>query len=350
MDKNTPNIKVVLAAALITFLLYNSGFLVVLTPFPFLFTTIMYGKRVGKSVAFATFALALLTYLFIWPLFHSLSETSSLAKLVYIIPGAGAAETFGPKSVILFGLLYLAYFFIFGYFFAQGCLKKRNIGKLLTKSVGYSFGFAVLVFILLQIMGFNLYEKMGLYMQHMVDEIIKAQEVAGVANEQAFLIKRDAKEIIALSLSMMPAGVFLFSLFVGLANFVLLRWMVRTPEKLSFLGDTKKFSLPHQLVWFSIAVGFLFFVERYLLHINGLSMVLLNVVIACVAIYFLQGLVIVSFYASNVRSRFFKIFLYISIVLFMQFTVPIIAILGFTDLWVDFRRLNRQEKRIIKGV
>jgi hypothetical protein len=92
---------------------------------------------------------------------------------------------------------------------------------------------------------------------------------------------------------------------------------------------------PDRLVWGGILGGFLIVTK-----VSPLVTIGLNAVILMVAIYFLQGLAVVSFWfrKNNVPLGFRMIgYAMIGIIQFLFFLV---TALGLFDIWIDFRKLR----------
>ncbi len=110
------------------------------------------------------------------------------------------------------------------------------------------------------------------------------------------------------------------------------------------LHESKTFRMPDGFVWFIIASGLAFFADHYLLHAGWLKTVGLNGLIAFGAIYFFQGLAVVSFYLGRVRMKFVRIAAYMSIIIFFQSMGLVLVGLGLADVWLHFRDRPRLQK------
>lgn len=339
-------LKVAGIAAGVTCLLFSSGFLVFFTPFPLYFVTTVYGRVARKVTIIITLAAALVFYLLLLPLMQNLAGEWGMAGLIFLLPGAGLAKAFNITSAQYFGLFYMAYFLLFGYLFSEGMIKKWSLTRWFAIPVFAAFALLVMAALLPGLAGVSVLDGMHQYMKSILDEMISAQEAAGLAGERIFAIKQNADDIINFSLSIIPSVVFLLGLMVAAANQVLARWMIKKPERFAHFGDISRFSVPQHLVWITIMLGFLFYADRYFFNSRIVSVVTLNCLIVCGGIYFLQGLIIVSFHLSRLHGRWLKTSIYLSIFFFIQATAPALIIIGFTDLWIDFRRLIRKEGKV----
>jgi uncharacterized protein YybS (DUF2232 family) len=116
----------------------------------------------------------------------------------------------------------------------------------------------------------------------------------------------------------------------------------RFPEKRAqwlSLASPREWKAPEFLIWGLIVSGFVMFIPGVELF-RTLAANLLLVFGAC---YFFQGLAIIAFYLNkNKIPRFVRGVVYLFIVFQQIFTLLVVG-LGLFDLWVDFRRLRKQD-------
>ncbi|MGQ9669285.1 MAG: DUF2232 domain-containing protein [Desulfosoma sp.] len=96
-------------------------------------------------------------------------------------------------------------------------------------------------------------------------------------------------------------------------------------------------SAPEGLVWAVIAAGFLLLVSSFSLKVLGA-----NVVIALGAVYLLQGVAIAAYYFRRWRVPRLVQALSYTLIFFQQFVGLAVALMGFFDTWIDFRRLKKK--------
>ncbi|MDO9111183.1 MAG: DUF2232 domain-containing protein, partial [Desulfatirhabdiaceae bacterium] len=130
------------------------------------------------------------------------------------------------------------------------------------------------------------------------------------------------------------------ALFVTWVNLLMTRSLVRfrglkTPN----FGSLTRWKSPEILVWVVIAGGVMLLIPVKTLKIIGL-----NIVLGLIMIYFIQGISIVSFYFDKRKfPRMLRGVLYALIGVQQVFSMLVIG-LGFFDLWIDFRKINKNEK------
>ncbi|HLO25294.1 MAG TPA: YybS family protein, partial [Geobacteraceae bacterium] len=116
---------------------------------------------------------------------------------------------------------------------------------------------------------------------------------------------------------------------VGLNLLVLTKLSGRLPA-LPATGDFRSFKNPEQLVWVLIAAGFAMLVKNP--HVATAA---LNVLIVTVALYFIQGMAVIShFFARYAVPKFVRVIFYVLLAL-QFYLVVAIAALGLFDIWGD---------------
>lgn len=140
-------------------------------------------------------------------------------------------------------------------------------------------------------------------------------------------------------LRIFPALLILTLWLEGIVNILLLRRiMSRTSAGDGGIVVSPEFSTwmcPDKLVWAGILGSFLIMTK-----VSPLLTIGINTVILLLAVYFLQGIAIVSFFfkKKNVPLGFRVIgYMLIGIIQFLPFLV---AALGLFDIWIDFRKLR----------
>ncbi len=108
------------------------------------------------------------------------------------------------------------------------------------------------------------------------------------------------------------------------------------PPKLSTLPE---WHAPNWLVWIFIAGGGLSFLPQT--HISFLG---INIFLVASFVYFLQGLAIVSFFFQSKGISFFFRWLFYFLIAIQQIVMIAIAMVGFFDIWIDFRKYFRKDQ------
>jgi uncharacterized protein YybS (DUF2232 family) len=169
---------------------------------------------------------------------------------------------------------------------------------------------------------------------------IEMHEKMGFPQESIAVLKERTPEIAETVLHLLPAAAFVSLGLIVLFNVVLLcrRFPEERPRWVA-LVSLREWKAPDFLVWGVIVSGFAMFIPG-LESVKTLAANLLLVFGAC---YFFQGLAIIAFYFNkNNVPRFVRGVVYLFIVFQQIFTIRVVG-LGLFDLWVDFRRLRKQD-------
>jgi uncharacterized protein YybS (DUF2232 family) len=169
---------------------------------------------------------------------------------------------------------------------------------------------------------------------------LKMHEQFGFSGESAELVRKSSAEIVDFILQMTPALLFAVLAIVILVNLILLARQFPVDRSLFLsLGDLREWKSPEPLVWLFIFSGFLSLISSAW----GLRTVAMNLFLASGAVYFFQGLAIVAYYFHHKNVPFFLRSLGYILIALEQLFVLLVVGLGLFDLWVDFRRLRKQD-------
>jgi uncharacterized protein YybS (DUF2232 family) len=169
---------------------------------------------------------------------------------------------------------------------------------------------------------------------------VEMHEKMGFPQESIAVLKERAPEIATMILHLLPAAAFVSLGLIVLLNVVLL--CRRFPEKRPHwvaLVTMREWKAPEFLVWGVIVAGFAMFLPG----LESIRTFAANLLLVFGACYFFQGLAIIAFYFDkNNVPRFVRGVVYLFIVFQQIFTVIVVG-LGLFDLWIDFRRLKKQD-------
>jgi uncharacterized protein YybS (DUF2232 family) len=138
---------------------------------------------------------------------------------------------------------------------------------------------------------------------------------------------------------LIPAITISLTLIMAWLN-LLLSKSLQVISRLQFYDfrSLNQWKAPEHLVWFAIGCGLLLVLSG-----NGLRLISISGLLVLMVVYFFQGIAIVSFYFEKKRfPRLLKIFMY-SIIAVQQILLFFIIGLGFFDIWMNFRKLDRKE-------
>lgn len=338
--------KTIALGAALSMLLYGSGFLVFLSPLPIFYVHMFYGKKAGVVSAFFAMAMLVVAYVVFLPMAAGYLEKWPALNLFVALPGAGLAPSFSFHAVQGFGIGYYLYYIMIGLLLGEGVSRKWNAARW----IGYSTLLPLLAiaatFLLMQtVLHADIIGGLKSYMTVVIDEMVKAKGQFG-SSSQLDILKQYSAQIIDVSVRIVPATIVISTFFVVVGNALIGRWLSKQPAMFSHLPEVRNWRVPDHLVWAVIISGALFFADVFIVNTGWLKYFAINLLIVLAGVYFIHGLIIVSFLLKT-RPLLIKIFVYAGILLFFQVMGLIFIALGFTDLWFDFRRLDKTVK--VKG-
>jgi uncharacterized protein YybS (DUF2232 family) len=180
----------------------------------------------------------------------------------------------------------------------------------------------------------------NLYVRQNLELTLELYRHMSMPEETLQTLSRSLETIQYVLVRVIPGMAVMSALFVTWVNLLMTRSLVKfrglkTPD----FGSLTQWKSPEVLVWVVIAGGVML-----LIPVKTLKIVGLNIVIALIMIYFIQGISIVSFYFDKRKfPRFLRWVLYGLIGVQQLFSLLVIG-LGFFDLWIDFRKINKNEK------
>ena len=160
----------------------------------------------------------------------------------------------------------------------------------------------------------------------------------GMSEENVQLISQSLDKIQHVLVTIIPALVSTSALFVAwisilLAKPVLISRSLYYPD----FGPLNLWKAPDYLVWVVIGCGLALFLPIPVIKIIGL-----NGLLILMTVYFFQGIAIVSYYFNKKRfPKILRVFLYTLMALQQLILLAVIG-LGFFDLWINFRKLDKQ--------
>ncbi|MFH2066027.1 MAG: DUF2232 domain-containing protein [Pseudomonadota bacterium] len=168
---------------------------------------------------------------------------------------------------------------------------------------------------------------------------LKVYESVGMSTESIQLFSDNFDRIRHDLVRLIPAITISLTLTMAWLNLLLSR-SLQVISRLQFYDfrSLNQWKTPEHLVWFAIGCGLLLILSE-----NGLRLISISSLLVLMIVYFFQGIAIVAFYFEKKRfPRLLKIFMY-SIIAVQQILLFFIIGLGFFDMWMNFRKLDRKE-------
>jgi len=158
----------------------------------------------------------------------------------------------------------------------------------------------------------------------------------GMPEENIHMISSSMESFQYVLIRIFPALAIASTLFIIWTSLMLAKPLLKT-RNLFYpdFGQLNLWKTPEHLVWIAIACGILLLIPDKAVRLMGL-----NGIIILMTIYFFQGMAIVSFYfAKKQFPRLLRFFLY-SLIAIWQVILLIVVILGFFDIWFNFRKVE----------
>ena len=338
MTKNpaTQELRTCAIGAVASVLLYASGFLVLFTPLPLLYVFINKGRRAGVLSSAIAVAIVVLLYIALLPILGA--KAAEGGAMILMFPGVGLMEQAGMAKIQFFGAAYYLFFCSIAVTLSEGARRNWSVTRWVGTTIGVGIGCIIIMALAAQVAtGASLLTGVQDYVQRAVTEFTEINCATGSQTFQARYLIEHGSEIAKAITSLMPSLVFVFVLLAVVLNMLVSRRLAKVPHALRRLRETVTFRLPDQFVWFVVGGGVVFFANYYLFHDNMLKAVAVNVIIAMGAIYFFQGFAVVTFFLGRLRSRFMRLVVYLSIIIFFHTAALMLAGIGLADVWVHFR-------------
>lgn len=326
--------KAILIAALVAFVLYMSGFLVILTPMPLMYAAIVRGKDAGIMTTAISALLVAVVYFVVMPTGGAIS-----GAIAYLpAPGAGLANFMPHGFLPLFGIGF------FGFFAAIALTLSHCVGKrLILSQWGSRALLAGLAVVAVTIALANIFCEPGFiagvksFTMSALNEVIKANEVGGMSNPQFTLIANNAEKVAGSVIEVLPALVFVYAVITVAINLMLSRRFIKIKNSMSHIPGVTRFRLSDWVIWPVISSGVIFFANSYFLHSAAVGTMALNCLIGLGVLYFLQGMAVTVYFLQRVRFSLLRTIAYVAMIIFLQTVSVGFIVLGIADVWADFR-------------
>jgi uncharacterized protein YybS (DUF2232 family) len=161
------------------------------------------------------------------------------------------------------------------------------------------------------------------------------------SDERIDMVAQSMEGIVYVMLRILPAIAVVSTLLVVWTNLLVARPLLRSKQlHCPEFGTLNEWKAPEPLVWVVIASGGLLLVSH-----KGLTLLGVNGLIIMMMVYFFQGIAIVSFYFE--KKQFPKVLrgILYGLIAIQQLVLLLVIVLGFFDMWIDFRRIKKGVNR-----
>jgi uncharacterized protein YybS (DUF2232 family) len=162
--------------------------------------------------------------------------------------------------------------------------------------------------------------------------VMKSYKTLGVSEKEINTLSENLKNLTYTITRIMPSLMIMFYGSIFFLNLPIMERLTKVKFKNFNLID---FTSPFPVIWGFIISGF----GIFLLNKSFIWWILLNVFISTSFIFLIQGFGVVEHWFRKLNySRLMKNFFYV-LILFSQFLLVTIAIIGLFDNWFDFRKI-----------
>jgi len=256
------------------------------------------------------------------------------------IPGLTVIVMLVTLGKISFDALFFVELLILGFVLSE--LFERNLS--IEKTVLYACGTVIttaLGCLLLygNISGSGMVTMISNYVARNLDMTLTLYQGMGMSEKNIEIISNSLDQIQYVLVRIIPALAVVSTLFVTWATLLLARPML-VGRKLLYpdFGPLNEWKAPDHLVWGAIGCGLVL-----LLPNSGIKLIGINGLLILMAVYFFQGIAIVSFFFEKKQfPRMLRFFIY-SLVAVQQIMLLLVIGLGFFDMWLNFRKLSENK-------
>lgn len=322
MQTVTKQLQKALITSVLTLFFYLSGIFAIATPLPLLYLSLTEDKTTWRISVLFLFLFAFLFYLHLLPFFV---QSGDIARIRFL------------------GLAYLYSYMVVTFFLSLAIWRRWSWNQFgLHGALGTT---AILCLTGLLVQQFGLFDVRGLIallLQEAYQLLEKVVQTPEFRKDQeltlAFLSQM--RIWIAFVPKLLPAFIFIVTLTVSLCNVGLLKIFRKIAPRLHTLGEFQKWELPHSCLWILLAAGSGYFLNDYLLRLPWVKIAALNLLLAALFVYGLQGLGILGYWLRRF-SPLFRWGIYGLVMVFLQIGGLVLVGLGIADVWLDLRKLRR---------
>jgi uncharacterized protein YybS (DUF2232 family) len=258
-------------------------------------------------------------------------------KIGIAVPGF----TIIAMIIILGGFTFDVFFFIelllIGFVLSELIELKLSIEKTFIYACIVVLSSSILVVLFYSnITGIQVGSLVSTYIVKNLELTLELYKNMGMPEENIHMISSSMESFQYVLIRIFPALAIASTLFIIWTSLMLAKPLLKTKNLFyTDFGQLNLWKTPEYLVWIAIACGILLLIPDRAVRLMGI-----NGIIILMTIYFFQGMAIVSFYfAKKQFPRLLRFFLY-SLIAIWQVILLIVVILGFFDIWFNFRKLE----------
>jgi len=232
-----------------------------------------------------------------------------------------------------------------GHFLGEQFQKQQSIDEIVLKSSAQVLGAGVVAALGLSLISAtSLGDAIRSFVRRNLELTLTLYKDAGVAQQTLDTIAGAQETFELVLVRLLPAVMTTSLLFVHWISILAAQRLFRV-KALPFptIGRLNRWKAPEPLIWVVIACGAAAFLPQ-----AGVRWAGINGLLILASIYFFQGIAIAAFYFDKKKlPGLLRVVLY-GMILLQPLVFLVIILLGFFDMWADFRRINRNSNQSSK--
>jgi uncharacterized protein YybS (DUF2232 family) len=337
--------KTTLFMSLLTLGLFFSGFVVFLTPLPFIYHQFKEKDVSIYEIAWPSLLIIAAVYAFGIDFFYQFSEAHPTAYyFVLPIPYLGMAKHFSHSTVMLLGIGTFVMYVALSHLVALGLSQtQKKCFSVMFFSVLGVFGACLLyglIVVLPQQASFLMAYQTAL--DEALKTFVETQRQSGLSMGQILAVEAVLRESLKNIFYLMPIVVLFFvSLVYYINTIVAKRFFAVYFPRLRKLKLTL-FKTPFVLIWFIIALLFSLLINELIINSTFIFYAVLNCLLGVALVFMFQGIAVFIFILDKKNIQgFARLFVFLFMLILGEVVFLVLLTLGLVDTWFDFRHRDK---------
>ena len=306
------------------------------------FRDIATGIAITISLFAVSIKLPVLGFLFIFlvPLPTLFYRSRFGSKIGITVPGFTIITLFIILGRFTFDIFFFIDLLFIGYILSELIERRLSIEKtFIYACIGVLSSSILFVLFYSNITGIQVGSLVSAYIVKNLELTLELYRDIGMSEENIQMISSSMESFQYVLIRIIPALAIASTLFIIWTSLMLAKPLLKA-KNLFYpdFGQLNLWKTPEYIVWIAIACGILLLIPDKAVKLMGI-----NGILILMTIYFFQGMAIVSFHFEQKQfPRLLRFFLYSHIAIW-QVILLLVVILGFFDIWFNFRKLKIQK-------
>ena len=279
-------------------------------------------------------------FIFLVPL-PTLFYRSKLGRKIGIaVPGFTIIILFIILGRFTFDIFFFIELLFIGYILSELIQRRLSIEKTcIYACIGVLSSSILVVLFYSNITGIQVGSLVSAYIVKNLELTLELYRDIGMSEENIQMISSSMESFQYVLIRIIPALATASTLFIIWTSLMLAKPLLKTKNLFYHdFGQLNLWKTPEYIVWIAIACGILLLIPDKAVRLMGI-----NGILILMTIYFFQGMAIVSFHFEQKQfPRLLRFFLY-SLIAIWQVILLLVVVLGFFDIWFNFRKLKIQK-------